>query len=105
MSATGISAIRYFSFMNEWLDFVVTVPDDFAEDACKVIKDAMDMFWVCHYQTYGDAVETELSFADIPFEIHGIPWDDKNDCPVDEKAWERWLEELNAHCPVTTIRS
>lgn len=105
MSATGISAIRYFSFMNEWLDFVVTVPDDFVESASQIIKDALDQFWDDQYETYGDAVETELAYADIPFEMKSIPWDDKRDCPVDEQAWESWIEELNTTCPVTTIHS
>lgn len=101
----GMESIRYFSFMNEWLDFVVIVPDGFVEDACKIIKGAMDQFWDYQYETYGDAVETELAYADIPFEMHSIPWDDKRDCPVDEKAWESWIEELNTTCPVTTIHS
>lgn len=101
----GMKSIRYLSFMNEWLDFVVIVPDDFVEDACKIIKDALDQFWDDQYETYGDAVETELAFADIPFEIHYMPWNDKGNCPVDEKAWESWIEELNTRCPVTTIHS
>lgn len=105
MSVTGISAIRYFSFMNEFLDFVVTVPDAFVEAACTIIKFALDQFWDDEYETYGDALETELAYADIPFEIHYLPWDDKGDCPVDEQAWESWIEELNKTCPVTTINS
>lgn len=34
-----------------------------------------------------------------------MPWDDKRDFPVNEQAWENWIEELNTTCPVTTINS
>lgn len=99
----GTKSIRYFSFMNEWLDFVVIVPDGFVDDACKVIKGAMDQFWDDQYETYGDAVETELALADIPFEIHYMPWDYKKDCAVDEAAWEKWIEELDQKHPMTNL--
>lgn len=98
-----MKAIRYFSHMNEFLDFVVIVPEGFCDKAIQIVKDAVDKFWDDQYEAYGDAVENELAAADVPFEVHYMPWDDEGNCPVDEDAWENWIEELNDECPVTTV--
>lgn len=105
MELRGMKAIRWFSVMNPFIDFVVVVPAEFHDEAVEVIRKAMDMFWEDEYEAYGDAVENELALADVPFEIRYIPWDDKADEAVDEAAWEKWIDEIRETCTVTSVMS
>ena len=98
MELRGMKAVRHFSLMNPWIDFVVVVPEGFEDQTMAVVKNAMDMFWDFEYETYGDAVECELALADIPFEIRHIPWDSKADVAIDEKDWENWVELVDRTC-------
>lgn len=95
MTLNRMTPIRYFSFMNDFLDFVVFVPEHQAEEAAQKIQQALDKFWDDEYETYGDAVYGELEPADIPFVMVAQPWDDMNDCP-DKLVmdYEKWAEDL-----------
>lgn len=91
---TGMTGIRYFSFTNLWIDYIVIVLNDDVERAKEVIQNAMDMYWDCEYECYGDAVECQLVENGIPYFIQYIPWDHENDCGLGVD-WEWYLSELS----------
>lgn len=96
MTLSGMKAIRYFSWMNDFLNFTVIVPEKQADEAVELIKKALDMYWDDEYETYGDAVYGELNGAGIPFFMIGQPWNDKSDCPdTSVMDYEKWLDEFD----------
>lgn len=104
MKLSKMVPIRYFSFMNEWLDFVVFVPVHLVETAKKNIRDGLDMFWDDEYETFGDAVTAELEAADVPYLLVYMPWDYKNDCADSSTLdWEPWLDSINKQYPIVTM--
>ena len=103
MELRGMKAIRYFSVTNEWIDCVAVVPEEFHDAAAEVIRKAVAMFWNDEYEAYGDAIENELALADIPFDIRYIAWDNEEDKPMDEAAWEAWIGEVQESCGVTNV--
>ena len=95
MTLSRMKAIRYFSWTNDFLDFTVIVPEKKAEEAVKLIKKALDMFWEDEYETYGDAVYNELNEGGIPFFMIPQPWDDNYDRPdTSVMDYEKWLKEF-----------
>lgn len=102
---TGITGIRYFSYMNHWIDFVVMVPDDDVDRAKATIKEAMDMYWNDVFECYGDAVEWMLKENNIPYCIQYIPWDHENDCEFEWIDWEKYLSHLSNDCTLINIHS
>lgn len=101
---TGMTGIRYFSFTNYWIDFLVTVLDTDVEKAKAIIENAMDMYWDYEYECYGDAVEDQLSRNGIPYFIQYIPWDHENDCELGID-WTWYLGQLSKDCQIIHIHS
>ena len=93
MILSGITPVRYYSDLNGWMDCVVFVPNEWAKSIIPDITLAIIKFeeWDC-FDSYTDAIHQEL--GRIPHIIVSIPWDDENDCPKDNDAWESWLDEL-----------
>ena len=102
---TGMTGIRYFSYMNNWIDYIVLVLDSDVERAKETIRKAMDMYWDEEFECYGDAVECMLYANKIPYCIQYIPWDHENDCEFEWIDWEKYLEHLSNDCTIVHIHS
>lgn len=101
---TGMTGLRYFSFMNPWIDYLVIVLNDDVSRATETIQKAMDMYWDEEYECYGDAVECQLMENKIPYFIQYIPWDHENDCELGID-WEWYLKEISENCTIINIHS
>lgn len=105
MTLSGMKAIHYFSLLNDFLDFLVIVTEKQADQAAELVQKALDMFWDDQYETYGDAIDGELSEAGIPFFMIAQPWDEKNDCPDKSVLdYEMWLDEFDGEKTITLYR-
>ena len=101
---TGMTAIRYYSFTNPWIDFMVTVLNDDVKRATEIIQNAMDMYWDYEYECYGDAVEGQLAENKIPYFIQYIPWDHENDHELG-MDWEWYIGQLSKDHTIIHIHS
>lgn len=97
-------ALRWFSLMNEFMDFVVIVKSEDETKATNAILKGLDMFWDGQCEPYGSCVEICLEDASIQYAISFIPWDYEGDCAIDEDAWEQWCSALDARIGVVNIR-
>ncbi len=84
--------IRYYSSANPWLDFVVIVGEDWAEDVATAVKMAMDCYWDSDDLCYGDLVNEFVSKIGIPYMI--IFHDSTEESPEYEAEWEELLIKL-----------
>ena len=100
MILSGMTAIRWYSDMNEWMDCVVFVPNNQAEIAKTLIEQAIDLYWEDEYECYGDAIEDLLSENNITYCIQFIEWDHDEDCMVEWFNWEKWIDDLSANCKI-----
>lgn len=100
-----MKALRWFSWMNNFMDFVVIVKDEDMIEAEKAIHAGIDHFWEGDCEPYGTLVEEELQLREITYAIAYIPYDYANDCILDEDAWEKWLDALAEAIPVKHIHS
>ena len=87
--------IRYFSIVNPWIDFVVTVNESDSAKATGAIYDGIEAFcedgdsgWC-----YGDYVETALTNADITYDIMYHDSEDMSD-----EYEEKWEASLPKNC-------
>ena len=94
MYAHGMTGLRWYSWVNEWMDFIVYVPDDRVEDAILAIHMGIDVYWDNECECYGDAVEASLKERNIPYIIIYQEWDHDNDRPVDWWEWDRFVGEI-----------
>lgn len=88
----GKRVIRYFSYTNLWIAFVVIVNEENAGDASQVIDEAMDEFWETDDICYGDLVEEKLRAANIEYII--IYHDPYLESEEYEDAWENYVASL-----------
>lgn len=90
----GKSMCRYFSETNPWIDVVVIVNNADAVRTNEIILEAMEKYWNCVYECYGDSIEACIEDADIH---HQSVYHDANDESGEyELAWERYIAYLYA---------
>lgn len=83
ISADKFTAIRYYSELNPWIDFVVFVEKDREDEAMEKLQMAIDAYWDGHFECYGDAVHDILHEAKIPYILSSHDPDDESD----EYSW------------------
>lgn len=99
--AEGVIGLRYFSWTNDFIDFVVFVCEDDAEKTKQAIVEAMDEFWDSDDLCFGDCVYWQLKEHGIlPYRDIYIEQDDEGECDNDQ--WEAYLESLNV--PIRIVR-
>jgi hypothetical protein len=99
--AGGTVGLRYFSTMNDFIDFVVFVYKEDEEKAEKAIIEAMDEFWEADDLCFGDSVEAHLHENGIRnFYFDFIEQDEYGEVDTDE--WESHLE--SAETPIRIVR-
>lgn len=91
--------IRYCSFLNTWLDFVVITTKDNIEGATAVVDEAMNEYWNSDNDCYGDLVEQYLDDASIPATVLYHDSDDESE--EYENAWEEFCAKLGT--PVAVL--
>lgn len=90
ISINGMFAIRRFSEMNPWIDFIVLVDATRRYDAEPVVNKALTEYWDGEFETYGDALEYHL--LNIP---HVIIYHDSDDISdAYEQMWEQMLDKI-----------
>ena len=92
MTTTGMVNLRWFSDTNKWIDFVVSTPEVFKDEATTAVHDAMDAYWDDEFECYGDAVKCFMRDAAIPYV--GIYHDADDESDEYEKKWEALLSEI-----------
>lgn len=100
-----MKALRWFSWMNDFMDFVVIVKDEDMAEAEKAIYAGIDHFWEGDCEPYGSLVEEELQLREITYAIAYIPYDYANDCVINEESWENWISTLDKVIAVKHIHS
>lgn len=95
MHQKGMTAIRWFSSMNDFIDCLVFVPEQLKHTAFEAMTKARDDFWEYQFETYGDCVINAMNESGVPYTALFLPWDHETDGPeIDSDAWERMIAEL-----------
>lgn len=91
-SNNGFSSVRYYSWVNPWIDFIVLVQSSFEDRALEIVRNAMDEYWESDDMCYGDVVERWLLVSKIPYMIF-YHSEEKQD-EAYESEWERLIQKL-----------
>ena len=78
--------VRYCSFLNTWLDFVVIVDKDDADAAVAAVDEGMSEYWDGDDESYGEAVERHLK--DIGVKATVIYRSSSEESEEYEDSWE-----------------
>lgn len=76
---TNCVGVRYFSWLNPFIDVCVFVPARFLERAREALSKAIDDYWSYEQECYGDCVELRFQNAEIPHVSRYIEWDYEGD--------------------------
>lgn len=91
LSFSGMKAVRWYSDTNQWIDFIVVVPDEYLPFTAKAVGKAMDAYWNDDsIECYGDAVEDNLRQSNIPYLI--FFHDSEREDDEYEERWEAFVE-------------
>ena len=94
-----MKSIRWFSEMNPWLDVVVVVSDDDAQDAYAAVEAACDEFWDEDNQMcYGDLIDLHLEDYGVK-PLWMIYHDDGREDDEYEEQWEKMLDGVFSAAP------
>lgn len=82
----GVVGIRYSSFINPWIDFVVFVNKNRMHTVAQKIITGMNSYWDGEWETYMEAVENVLA-GDYVILSH----DSNDESEEYEKLWESMI--------------
>lgn len=96
MTTSGMAAIHVADTQNPFVNCVVFIPAECQSVAADKVREAMQKYRDYEYDTYGEAVESELVSANIPHSIVRRPWNDDYDRPyIDNGIWENMIAGLS----------
>lgn len=88
VSNKGFVALRYFSDMNTWIDFVIFVRKSDIKTVDKQVSQAFDDYWDEKFECYGDALDHYIKCDNIIIYYNGDESDEY------EEAWENMLKKI-----------
>ncbi len=94
-TSSGFSAVRYYSIMNPWLDFIVVFDEKKYQPQTIAghIMSAMNEYWESDDLCYGDLLEIRFKENNV-IDYMIIYHDDDDESPEYENAWESWLKRF-----------
>ena len=92
-----MKAIRYLDEMNTQIDFVVVTEDAFVGEAKSAIQLGLDDYWEDGCICFGEAVESRLTDANIPYSI--LYCDDL----VSEEMYMRYVRRVDEEMGMEVI--
>ena len=93
MNNTKLSPVYYTPDpMNEWIQFVVFVPEEHGQAVADLIGSTMMEFWEQDDMCYGDMIEKALDNSGVQYTITYAP-----DCiDTDEALSDEWYSFVNS---------
>ena len=83
--------LRWFSVLNEWMDFLVLVPAWAKEVATEAIYAGMSEFWDNDCLCYGDCVDDALMERGVPYFCDYL-----DESRYTQDSWERHVGSLES---------
>ena len=95
----NLSAARWHSELNPWIDVVVICPSDEIDDAMRAIIRAMRQFWNPSAEAdadrpYGDLINQYLNDACVNVIVLNFFDHDREDDGIYNEYWEEYIQNL-----------
>lgn len=90
-----VCVLRCYSTMNQWIDFIVVVPNLLRETAKELIANAVDLFFDEDNQTpYGELVQNTLDKYNMKYDLLLGSMDEEAD--ETDKDWTETINQLHS---------
>lgn len=90
-----VCVLRCYSTMNQWIDFIVVVPNLLRETAKELIANAVDLFFDEDKQTpYGELVQNTLDKYNMKYDLLLGSMDEEAD--ETDKDWTETINQLHS---------
>ena len=90
-----VCVLRCYSTMNQWIDFIVVVPNLLRETAKELIANAVDRFFDEDNQTpYGELVQNTLDKYNMKYDLLLGSMDEEAD--ETDKDWTETINQLHS---------
>lgn len=93
--AEDVCVLRCYSTLNQWIDFVVVVPNLLRETAKELIANAVDLFFDEDNQTpYGELIQGTLDKYNMKYDL--LPGSVNEETDETDKNWTETINQLHS---------